>query len=209
MTFRSRLSSFIEKSFPSHLLGNEHIAVIDTETTGFTPLNNDIICLSCEIRDLDWSLKGEFTGYYSPQTKKRWSPHAEKVHGFSYEEACSFDHPRVTDIKFLNFLKEFKTDDNKPILFVAHDKNGFDFKFTEWSFRWHDLQYSFFKVFNQEYRVSTVKMGEIAGYPKNKLNIWAERIGFDLDHHEVKSDRIACSKVFKHLMESDNELAIN
>lgn len=205
-TFHFKLKKFVERELPGHLLGNPFIAVFDTETTGFSKINNDLISLSCEIRDFDWDLHDETTLYAKPTAKKRWSESAEKVHGFSFEQACSFDDPRKTAIKLLHFLKPFKHDRNLPILFVSHDLNGFDWGFMEWLYRWQDLQYSFWKVFNYEYRLSTISMARDQGHTENKLNVWADRIGFELDHHEAKSDRIACSKVFKHLIERTNEV---
>lgn len=204
--YRSKLESYVKNQLPSYLLGNSYIAVFDTETTGFSKLNNDLISLSCEIRDFDWELKDEITLYAAPQARKRWSESAEKVHGFSYEEASSFDDPRKTAIKLLHFLKPFKHDRNLPILFVAHDLNGFDWGFMEWLYRWQDLQYSFWKVFNYKFRLSTIEIARAQGFTGNKLNEWADRIGFELDHHEAKSDRIACSKVFKYLIERNNEV---
>ncbi len=195
--------------FPRHLLGNSFVSVFDTETTGFSKIDNDLISLSCEVRDFNWDLKDEITLYASPQSAKRWSRGAEKVHGFSYPEACNFQHPRKTCIELLNFFKPFKHERNHPILFVSHDNNGFDYNFMEWLYRYQDLQYSFWKIFNQEYRLSTIKMGKEKGYPKNKLNVWAERLGLELNHHEAESDRKVCSAVFKHLIESKNGLEIN
>lgn len=208
MIFRSKLEKYIEKELPSHLLGNSHVAIFDTETTGFSKLNNDLISLSCEVRDFNWDLKDETTLYSAPMAKKRWSQKAEKVHGFSYGEACSFDHPRKTAINLLHFLKPFKHPGNHPILFVSHDLNGFDWGFMEWLYRWQDLQYSFWKVFNEGYKLSTIKMAREQGHQGNKLNEWADRLDFELNHHEVKSDRVACAKVFKHLIEENNELDI-
>lgn len=183
--------------------------ITDTETTGFSKINNDLIVISAEIRDFNYDLKDEITLYAAPKNKERWNKHAEKVHGFSYEEARLFPNPRKTSIELLHFLKPFKHKRNLPLLFISHDNNAFDFNFIEWLYRWENLQYSYWKVFNRDYRLSTVKMGKEAGYEQNKLNIWAERIGFDLDHHEAGSDRRGCSKVFKYLIEQNNGMGIN
>lgn len=191
---------------PSHLLGNSFVCIVDTETSGFSKLNNDLISISCEIRDLDWDLKDETTKYAAPPSKKRWSESAEKVHGFSFEEASSFNHPKKTAIELLHFFKPFKHYRNIPLLLVTHDLNGFDYGFMEWLYRWQDLQYSFWKVFNSQFRLSTINMARKQGIQENRLDAWANRLDFELDHHEAKSDRIACSKVFKYLIENNNEM---
>lgn len=209
MSFNSKLNECMNKELPVKLMGNSHIAIVDTETTGFSKVDHDLISLSCEIRNHNWELQDEKTLYSAPSTKKRWTPKAEEIHGFSYDEACSFSHPRKTAIEFLHFLRPFKTDDNRPLLLVSHDLNGFDFGFMEWLFRWQGLEYSFWKVFNPEYRLSTINMAKQQDYKKNKLNDWATRLNIELDHHEVESDRIACSKVFRHLIENYNGLGFN
>lgn len=193
-----------------HLSGNPFIAIIDTETSGFSWNYHDMISLSCEIRDFSYDLKNEITLYSAPRSKKRWSNGAEKIHGFCYEEAASFPDPRTTAIDFLKFLKPFKHERNRPILFVSHDTNGFDYRFIEWHYRMEEIHFSLWKVFQQEFKLSTIRMAEKVGFKTNKLNNWSERLGFELDHHEVKSDRIACSKIFEHLVRKySDELAVD
>lgn len=206
--FSQLLKEYIQEKLPIKLMGNEFIAIIDTETTGFSKLDHDLISLSIEVRDYNWDLKDDKTLYASPQTKTRWTPKAEEIHGFSYDEACSFDHPRKTAISLLQFIKPFKTDDNKPLLFVSHDLNGFDFGFIEWMYRWQGLQYSVWKVFQDKFKLSTINMAREQKYQKNKLNNWADRLDFKLNHHEVKSDRMACSKIFKYLIENNHGMEL-
>ena len=203
------LTTFLSSRFKKDYLGNEHFAVIDTETTGFSRTNNDVICLSCEIRNFDFELKDEVNLYAKPRFPKNWSKKAEEIHGITLEKALGFDEPREMAIKFLKFLKPFKHEENVPLLFVSHDLNSFDYLFLEQFFRWEDIQFSFWKVFNQQYKLSTINLGREAGYRENKLNQWAERLKIDLDHHEVESDRRACSKVFKYLVENMNDMVID
>ena len=70
---------------------------------------------------------------------------------------------------------------------------------------------SFFKVFKDDYKLSTVNMARKLGIEENSLDIWARRLNIELDHHEVESDTNVCYQTFKHLVENanvQNELGI-
>lgn len=161
-----------------------------------------------EIRDADFNLCDEKTFYARPKSRRGWTSKAEEIHGFSYGEAMAFPETRKTAIEILYFLLPFKQQDNSPLLFVSHDINSFDFRHLESFFAFENLKNSFDKVFNIKNKESTINMARNAGYSDNKLDIWADRIGFELDHHEAESDRKACSKVYRFLKEQ-NGMAID
>lgn len=121
--------------------------------------------------------------------------------------------------ELLWFLKPYKSD--TPLEFICHaSPNGwwdgfkkewkihpwFDYFFLEWCFRkayfspGREMVWTMFKVIHPQHLVSTVKMGRDAGYKKNRLNEWAERLNLKLDHHNAESDTLACLEVYKHLI---------
>ena len=126
--YRSNIESFFNTELPSELLGNSHIMICDCETTGFSEFKHDLISFSAKVTDYNLDIKDEITVYARPK-KERWTQGAEKIHKISLEEALTFPEPRETAIQLLHFLKPFKTDSNKPLLFVSHDTSGFDFRF--------------------------------------------------------------------------------
>ncbi len=202
MTYRFNLSKLTKG-----LNLSPFIFIVDTETTGFSPKMHDMITLSAEVRDIEtFDLKDEIDLFVKPKHRERWSVHAEKVHGYSWEDAQQFNNPYSEAIKLLHFLKPFKHEHNMPLLFVAHDLNQFDYKFMKSYMNNQGLINSFFKVFNQESTVSTIDLGRKMNYAENGLDAWAPRVDFDLQHHNATSDRKCGSKVFKFQLENANEL---
>lgn len=200
MTYRSKILSYLNRGSLEEILGNPYIMVCDSETTGFSEKMHDMITFSASIHDFSLDKKDEITVYARPK-RDRWTKGAEKVHGFTLNEALEFPDPRRTAIKLLHFLKPFKADDNKPILFVSHDTSGFDSRFFKAFFLNQLLIDSYFKVFKDEYKLSTINMARKLGYKKTSLDVMAEIIGMELNHHEVQSDREVCFGVFKYLLD--------
>ena len=75
----------------------------------------------------------------------------------------------------------------------------------EWAFRkakfsnGSEMVWSLYKVLSPRQLESTVEMGRAAGFKKNKLSDWASRIGFNLNHHDDRSDTYCAYEVYKHL----------
>lgn len=195
------IKSFLKKDLPSELWGNPYIMVCDCETTGFSDKKHELISFSASIHDYDLDKKEEITVYARPKPIS-WTKKAQEIHGFTLENALAFPHPRKTAIEILHFLKPFKTDDNKPLLFVSHDTSGFDRRFVKSFFMNQMLINSYWKVFKDEFCLSTINMARNIGIKENKLNIWANKLGKELKHHEAESDRNMCFEVFKHILDT-------
>jgi len=197
MIFRFRE---IIESLPS--TENKYLAFVDCETTNkYDPLGSDMIAQSTIITDYSLDIKDKKTFYARPESKKYWNEESAEIHGYSFTEAMQFPDPRTTAIEMLHFFKPFKHEGNHPIIFISHDLNWFDYKFNYHFFQRRELERSFEKIFNNDHRISTIKMGRMYGYKQNKLDICAERIGFPLNHHNAESDVMACYLYFKFLME--------
>jgi len=184
---------------------NEFKAFIDVETTGFDYLNNDIVSLCCIITDQNLRIQKIHTSYVIPDNLNSWSDHAERVHGFTKFDVMRkpFVNSRKSAIGFLTFLKEFKHENNYPMEFVSHS-NGFDFKMLLGMFIKNDLQFSLYKIFNQRFQTSTIKLARKAYQLKSyKLGNICEHLGIELDAHEVVSDTKACFEIYRRIQNED------
>ena len=120
--------------------------------------------------------------------------------------------------ELLCFLAKYKDENDFPIPFICHaSKNGwqkfgewiivrwFDYNFLMWCFKkakfanGQEMVWTMYKVFSSKNLISTVEMGRKAGHKGNKLNQWAERLGFDLKHHDATSDTYCCLETYKYL----------
>lgn len=185
----------------THYPSSDFSIVVDVETTGFDKIGCDVIHLAAVLIDKNLEIKAKFSEKIAPQSKKYWSMDAEKIHGFTFEQASLFRNPRDVCRDFLWWILPFKHSENRPLKFIYHANGYFDYQFTEWLFRKQEMQYSFWKCFNSRECVSTIKMAKEAGYKENSLDMWAQRVGFKLNHHNAESDSLCCYEVYKFLKE--------
>tara|TARA_R110002020_G_scaffold250448_3_gene464516 strand:+ start:334 stop:966 length:633 start_codon:yes stop_codon:yes gene_type:complete len=201
--YRQAIQSYLSKGFS---IENPYIMTCDLETTGFSEKKHDMISFSAKICDLNLDIKDEVTVYAKPK-KERWTQAAcDHGHRIQLQEALTFPDPRKTAIQLLHFIKPFKSEKNAPILFVSHDTSGFDSRFLKAFFMNQMLIESYWKVFQDDYRLSTIHMARRLGVEleDNKLPTWAKKLGLELNHHEVKSDTDVCFAVFKYILENSN-----
>ena len=177
--------------------------VCDVETSGLDYIRNDVLDFTILAIDSDSNLLGEFSSKIRPSSVigRAWSTDAQKVHGYTPEQAIAFPERRKVLIDLLHFLKPYKDENNFPQEFIFHALRKFDYNFMEWAFRKEGLQYSFFKMFQHSHAVSTIDIAkEITGNKRgHSLDKWAKRINFDLDHHNAKSDTYACLELYRYL----------
>jgi len=183
-------------------LNEEYLFFCDVETTGFDPIRNDIVSVAMVVTDKNMNWEGEFYQTLRPEFNKFYSAEAEKIHGFNKKQMLEFPHPRKTLIELLKFLNRWRSPGQwHP--FIFHALRGFDFKFLEWAFRKQELHWSFFKMFDERFTQSTISMARSAGYSGNKLNEWADRLDFGLDHHNALSDTKCCAEVYGFLRQEN------
>ena len=172
----------------------------DIESTGFDPIRNDLVSIALIVANREMVKVGEFYETAKPDFNKFYSEEAEEIHGFGMAQLMSFQNPRVLCLNLLKFLKPYKDQFNFPQLFVSHSLRSFDYKFMQWLFMKQDLQNSLWKVLRPDFQRSTILEGRAAGYSDNKLNVWADRLGIELDHHDAASDTNCCYEVDKFLL---------
>lgn len=198
--------------------------VIDLETSGACPIRNGIVSICAIACDENLNPIDEFVMKVKPTflNSFTWSAKAQEIHGFSYMEVMN-NHINndVFCYQFLLWLAKYKNENNASHNFICHASNTgwfnhkdkeqvwpwIDWNFLEHAFRKAFLEnrsemvWSLFKIFNPTYCLkSTIKMGREAGYGKNDLKSWAQRINFKLDHHDARSDAYACLAVYKYLI---------
>ena len=177
------------------------------ETTGTDWLRNDVISWSGIVTDKNLDIKDRLTVTCRPESIDNWSNQAQEVHGISYFEARTFQDPRKSCIDILNFLKPFKHENNIPMLFVDHSLFKFDLMFTHGLFIKQNLQFSMYKVIQNlpsSYE-GTIQLGRKAGYKKNGLALWADRLDKKLDHHNSESDALMCLEVYRYLNNNEDK----
>ena len=181
---------------------NPYAFICDVETTGFSPVKNDIIQLAGIVVDLEsHETKSEFNEFCRPITPDSWGEGAERVHKISKQRAYGFQHPRKMGIKFLHFIKPYKTDDNLPLQFIFHAMGKFDWDFFRNTFRKVKLLNSIYKVFDDNHFESTITMANqyrsVTGLNSAKLNVLADHFNIKFNHHEALSDVYATFEIWK------------
>ena len=177
---------------------SKYLFFFDVETTGFDPIRNDLISLCVIVTDKELKPVATFSDTCRPQMNKFISDDACKIHGFSREMMAKFQPRKQFLKKLLWFLNDFRTPDQLETL-VFHALRNFDWNFLEWCFKKEELQYSLYKMFDGNKLISTITMARGAGYSHNGLKIWADRLCFDLKHHDADSDTECCLGVYKYL----------
>ena len=163
----------------------------DVETTGFDYLRNDIISCSMIKTDDSLNIREKLYETARPEFNEFYSTNAEEIHGFNKREMRKFQSQESFVDKIIKFFGQ------ELYNLVSHTNNNFDYRMLLGSFlkvgKPHKLQYALIK------NESTIKLGRNAGYKKNSLDLWADRINFTLDHHNAESDTLCCYNVYKYL----------
>lgn len=181
------------------MLKSKYRMYIDVETTGFCHWRNDVVSIAIVVTDLDFHVKDEFYETARPSFGRFYTEKSEEIHGFSKSEMMTFQEPRKLCINILKFLLPYKDENNVPNIFVQHALRQFDWLFVETLFRKNELEFSWWKVAAQDRQESTILKGRKAGYKKNKLNQWADRLGLELNHHDALDDAKMCLEIDKFL----------
>lgn len=178
----------------------------DVETTGFKTWWNDVITIGLVVYEGD-SNEPAATFYDTcrPWISANFNADSKIAHGFSLEDTLQWQDPRDLCIKILHFLKAFKPSIGY-IPFIYHANNNFDFMFIQNLFVKAELQFSWYKVFNEYNTISTLTMARDMGYQGNDLKMWASRLGRDFQHHNALEDALMCGAIFNFLRSENGQI---
>ncbi len=142
-------------------------------------------------------------------SREKWSYESQDIHGISEHEALGFQSP-LDSCKYLLERLDFNSVTCNNSLWVEHslkqgDRMGFDLQFTLGMFVKQDMQFDFYKYININNSESTVMLGKKAGYKKNSLDLWSERISIKLNHHNAESDVNLCYETYKYLRSRNDQ----
>lgn len=168
--------------------------ICDVETTGFDFWGCDVISAGAVICDENYNKKSEFYETARPLSKKYWGENAEKIHGFSFDQASKFQSPK----SFIDNLDKFISSWIKPhnLTFVCHANAKFDYKFLFSTYFKVGMHYSFYKAFHHERYISTMSMAKKIHSRVNLASL-CSHYQIDLEHHNALSDTKACYELLK------------
>lgn len=179
---------------------------VDLETTGLDPMRNEILTVSlsvCDYKTLEQIEEIELE--FKPVNLKYWSEEAEKVHGIKLQKALSFQDKRHSTNEMMRFFKRHQKEGVQPI--VSHALNYMGAYFDQ-----NFLMQHFFRTADEQlyqYRricgisQSTIDFAKaLGGFENYKLSTLCKFYNIPLNHHNSKSDREACQKLYKIFRET-------
>jgi DNA polymerase III epsilon subunit-like protein len=176
-------------------------AFIDTETTGFDSLRNQVLTLACYVTDEDYNILGEHYGEFRPDGARDivWSDDAEKVHGISWERAMSFPSLKDSCSQFIDFIKA-----HGELTFVAHNM-PYDRRMLKGTFCRVDGHFDLYQLFPKH--EDTIKLlkdaGLISGKSKSLGGVCKE-LGIEHNHHDARSDAFVLIEIHKRCKQKKN-----
>lgn len=180
-------------------------AFIDTETTGFDSLRNQVLTLACYITTDDYEILKEIYLEFKPEGKRSitWSEDAAKVHGISYEKAMGFPSIKDSISSFYSAIDEVAH--GEPLTFVAHNC-AYDRRMLKGTFSRYDEHFRLGAIF-REYQ-DTVKLvrssGLVSSKSKSLGNICSE-LGIEHNHHDARSDAFVLIEIHRRCKQGDND----
>lgn len=186
------------------------IAVIDIETTGTDYWRSEIIALSVGLYKDSGEIVAEKDLYFRPVRMKFWSDDSEAIHGISKDLAMSFQDANKSWGEFFEFLD---SNIEKPIPFVCHALwfgHYFDRAFIECQMFLTNHHWLLRKYFSRSISTHTMaqklKTHGYYNFEKLSLDYLSKWFKIDLDHHDAKSDRSACAKLYFYMKDKYHEI---
>ena len=173
----------------------------DIETTGFDYWRNEILTLSISRHDYaSLELDDELELTFKPSNLQHFG--GSEVHGFSISDTLEFEDKSESTSKLIEFFENTNCEHN---VFCCHALWRYN-TFFDWAF----LLVHMIK-FKTEYflRNHLNKLESTVNYFKHlqknglisvenfKLNTLCNHFKIALDHHDAKSDRVACFELYK------------
>lgn len=176
------------------------IAVIDIETTGLDYWRCEILTLSIGLYEDNSSLIAEREFCFKPERMKYWSDQAGAVHKISKEKALTFPDKNDSWEDFFILLDWYI---KEPIHLVCHAKyitSYFDRAFLDCQMDLMGRLFELRKYFKSTISTHTIcqdlRTARVYNFEKLSLDYICTYFKINLDHHNAKSDREACAKIY-------------
>lgn len=189
--------------------------LVDVETSGLEPFRHEILTMYCIVTDKELRVQDEREFKFRVNELHAWNEESALVHGISIVDAQLFPDRRESFNNLVKFLESF----GESFQFICHAKpfrsriDLFDYRHIHAMFWQNDERETFERLFPERLVYSTIlssRKEALArwGVEKQSLDVWAKKLGIELDHHDAKSDTKALLEVYKYQQErKDFEMA--
>lgn len=143
-----------------------------------------------------------------------WSEEARRIHRFSRHTANEFSPRRESLDKLIEWLPK-----DRKFAFLCHASESvfdieskqkinahFDFAMIKGDFAYQERYFDFYKYFDEKKIISTVTIARSLKLESAKLNNLCLQFNIELDHHNAKSDRLACEELLRRFYFDENDL---
>jgi len=197
-----------------------HLVFCDFETSGLIGITHSVISGSFRITDKELNVIEDLDFKMKPYTKN-WDKGAEKIHGFKEHQAMLFEDPKECYTRIIDYFERNNIEND---IFVCHALNTGTGLFDSHQMMAMTLFFSDHHEYHKRFTASITTMdylkeGVRAGHflpiindkpDKNGkirrrqiygLGEWCSALGIPLDHHNAKSDMLACFEIYKRCHE--------
>lgn len=143
-----------------------------------------------------------------------WDEEARKIHRISIHTAREFPPRDETLDRLIEFLPK-----NRKFAFLCHASDStfnvktkqkihahFDLAMIKADYIFQDRYFDFYKHFDEKKIISTVTIARALGMESAKLNNLCKHFNIELDHHNAKSDRLACEELLRRFYFGQSDL---
>lgn len=178
-----------------------NLLFIDTETTGLSPRDNEIIELAAAI-EIDGVTQCEFVLYFRPEKWSNISKEALAVNGWTVERLKRLKRSCFGWSLFMTIVEECKPVNFKKFKIVEHSKNGnFDYNFLKSSLYGSEDR----EWFSETFQTKPINTRDLAKrkFPREKnlaLKDCARLLNIPFDdkrHHGAMYDMQICREIYR------------
>lgn len=143
-----------------------------------------------------------------------WDEEARRIHRIPHYKAMEFPERKETLDRLIDWLPK-----DRRFAFLCHASDSqfdtkikqkvnahFDFAMIKADFIFQERYYDFYKYFDHKKIISTVTIARERKLESAKLDDLCRHFNINLDHHEAKSDRLACESILRRFYFEQDDL---
>ena len=143
-----------------------------------------------------------------------WDEEARRIHRISIHTANKFPKRRESLDRLIEFVPK-----NRKFAFLCHAskssfnqetkihvKAHFDLAMIKMDFDFQGRYFDFYKIFDENKIISTVTIARDLKLESAKLDNLCNSFNIKLDHHNCRSDRLACEELLRRFYFGQNNL---